>query len=195
MTQRWRWAIAGLVVVAGLAIALWPRGQHDDQGPDLTAERTKAALQPCGTAGGTATGQLDGVEATCLATGAKLDLADVVGTGKPALVNLWATWCEPCKAEMPVLAQYAATPGAARVVGVAVQSEQAGALQLLTALDVHYPNVVDDGTVTAALHTPDALPASYVVAADGTVRFVGDPRLLRSVDDVRTAVAKYGGTK
>ena len=192
MTNRWRWAIAGLVIVTGVVIALWPRG-HDDQGPDLTAERTQAALQPC-PAGGTAKGRLNGVAVTCLATGAKQDLATVVGTGKPALINLWATWCEPCKTEMPVLAEYAVTPGAARVVGVAVKSEQADALQLLTALNVHYPNLIDDGSVVAALHTPDALPASYLVAADGTVRFVGDPRLLRSVDDVRTAVAKYGGT-
>jgi thiol-disulfide isomerase/thioredoxin len=192
--NRRRWAIAGLVVVAGLAIALWPRGQHDDQGPDLTAERTKAALQPC-PAGGTASGAVPGVAATCLATGTKLELAAAVGAGQPVLINLWATWCEPCKEEMPVLAQYAAGPGAARVVGVAVKSEQADALQLLTALNVHYPNLIDDGSLVAALHAPDALPASYVIDAAGAVRFIGDPRLLRSVDDVRAAVAKYGGSK
>lgn len=194
MRNRWRWAVAGLVVVAGLAIALWPRGNHDEQGPDLTAARASAALQPC-PAGGAAAGQLGNVAATCLATGGRLDLAAALGRGEPTLINLWATWCEPCKTEMPVLAKYAVEPGAARVVGVAVQSDQGQALELLTALHVHYPNLFDDGAVADALRAPKTLPASYVVAADGAVRFVGDPRLLRSVDDVRAAVARYGGAR
>jgi thiol-disulfide isomerase/thioredoxin len=112
--------------------------------------------------------------------------------GHPVLVNVWATWCEPCRDELPVLAAYAAEPKAVAVVGLAVQSPEADALALLTRLGVRYPNVADpDGAAVRALKVPDALPASYVIETDGTVHFVTDPRLFRSVDAVRQTVARY----
>jgi thiol-disulfide isomerase/thioredoxin len=119
-----------------------------------------------------------------------VDFAAAVG--RPALVNVWATWCEPCKEELPILAEYAAGSGAVPVVGLAVQSDAAGALDLLAALNVRFANVIDtDGSATAALKLRDALPASYVIGSDGTVHLVTDPRPFRSVDQVRQTVARY----
>jgi thiol-disulfide isomerase/thioredoxin len=109
------------------------------------------------------------------------------------LVNVWATWCPPCKEELPVLAEYAAQPDAIDVVGLAVQSRQADALELLAALDVRLPTLFDeDGAAERALRVPKALPASYLIGADGSVVKVSEPLVFRSADEVRQAVAAGG---
>jgi thiol-disulfide isomerase/thioredoxin len=204
MSNRARWCLAGLIVVAAVVVAVWPRSEGDPVGsppsstrapaPDLAAARAAAALAPCARPAGqvpAGLAELSGASAECLADGAPADLAAQLA-GRPVLLNVWATWCQPCTEELPVLAEYAATPGAVPVVGLAVRSDAAGALKLLTRLGVRFANLVDSGEAgLRALQVPNALPASYLVAADGTVRFVSDPRLFRSVDQVRQTVAQY----
>jgi thiol-disulfide isomerase/thioredoxin len=201
VTSAARWSIAGLVLVVAAVIAIWPRGDDPapadaPPAPDLAAARADAALPPCPTASGSLPAglrALDGVRAECLADGSGVDLARVLAD-RPVLVNVWATWCAPCKEELPLLAKYAAEPGAVPVVGLAVQSTQAGALELLGSLGVRLPTVADpDGVAARALRLPAGLPASYVVGADGAVRLVAKPRLFESVDQVRDAVVAYGG--
>jgi thiol-disulfide isomerase/thioredoxin len=198
VSVRVRWLVAGLIVAAAVAVAVWPRSgpaPASPAAPDLGPARANAALRPCPPASGPVPGGLTAlskVRVECLADGSAVDLGAVLAAGRPVLVNLWATWCQPCKEELPVLAAYAAEPGAAPVVGLAVRSEPAGALDLLAALRVRFANLLDpDGAAVRALKVPDALPASYVIGSDGTVHFISDPRLFRSVDQVRETVAGY----
>lgn len=192
-----RWSIAAVILMVAGVIAIWPRSEPapappgettetTEAAPDLTQARAEAALPAC-TQAPQGPADLRGIAVECLADGGRLDAANGIGTGR-VLVNMWATWCPPCKKELPVLDAYAKEPGAIPVVTLAVESRPGDALELLTALKVRLPVLLDeDGRTRQKLH-PIGLPASYLVE-NGTVTLIESPRLFESVDEVRQAVA------
>ena len=194
MTTVTKWALAIAILAVALIVALLPRGGSKAPATppeDLTAARAAAALTACPAATGGVVKQLEGIEADCLGDGSKVDVGLALA-GAPVLVNVWASWCEPCRTELPVLQQYAAQPGAVRVLGVQVQSPAKDGLNLLTELGVHLPSIYDGnggtGPVRTALKVPSSLPASYLVTADGQVRFIANPRVFGNTGEVRAAV-------
>jgi thiol-disulfide isomerase/thioredoxin len=193
VTTATKWALAVGVLIIGVIVAILPRGGGttlNTAAPDLSAARATAALAPCPTGTGKVP-QLSGVTTQCLGDGSTVDLGTALA-GQTTVVNIWATWCEPCKTELPVLGAYAAQPGAARVLAVQVASSQADGLALLTRLGVHLPSAFDGdastGPVRTALKVPSALPASYLVTPDGQVHFIENPRVFDNPDAVRKAV-------
>jgi thiol-disulfide isomerase/thioredoxin len=199
VTTVTKWALAAAVLVVALIVALLPRGGADTAAKpsaDLAPARSAAALRPCPPASPAApVKQLDGVRADCLGDGASVDVGKALA-GAPVLVNVWASWCQPCKTELPVLQEYEKQAGAVRVLGVQVQSPAEDGLNLLAQLGVHLPSVFDGdgqaGPVRTALRVPSSLPASYLVTAAGEVRFIANPRVFGNTDQVRAAVAGEG---
>lgn len=198
-----------LLAVLGV-LALWPRGGDagaraggagggaDGAAPaavtvpdaELAPLREAAALRPCPEPAGAPAGPLAGVTVPCLGAPGRVDLGAALA-GRPALLNVWATWCAPCREELPVLAEYAARPGAAAVVGVNVRDDPRAALRLLADLGVAFPSVTDpDDALRTALDIPPALPVSYVVRADGSVARVDPPVPFRTADEVAAAVER-----
>ncbi|WNV91702.1 TlpA disulfide reductase family protein [Umezawaea sp. Da 62-37] len=192
-----RWALVALVLVVAGVVAIWPRS--DDRPPqrvgdsrpgkDLGASRDLAALRPCPRASTPGPQPLRGILATCLGDGASTDAATTVGGG-PALINFWATWCQPCQEELKVLDGYSQQPGAVPVVAVQVQSGESDGLELLARLGVHLPSLHDEpDALRRVLKAPQTLPASFVVKADGSVIQVTSPLVFSSPEQVREAVA------
>lgn len=206
--SRWgrptRWLLVAVVLAVAVTVAVWPRGTRVPVAAvapqNLAAERAKANLPGCPAVTSTPTGPLAAIHVTCLADGRPVDLGALLA-GRPALVNIWASWCQPCQQELPVLNSYAAQPGAIRVIGVQVQSPAKDGLDLLAGLGVHLPMVFDatgafanGGPAATALQLPVALPVTYLVRPDGTATVVRRPApILLSVDAVRQAVASYAG--
>lgn len=99
--------------------------------------------------------------------------------GKPVMINFWATWCPPCRAEIPTLVQaYAdAQKGTAdapyRILGVATQSDQPTIQAFVKELGVNFPVLPDvDNRITSDLYHVIPIPTSFFIDKDGIIRFV-----------------------
>jgi cytochrome c biogenesis protein CcmG/thiol:disulfide interchange protein DsbE len=101
--------------------------------------------------------------------GSEVDLAAL--RGRPVVVNFWATWCEPCVREFPLLRQAAATHRQAdlAVVGVLTNDRPAAAREFVRRLDATWPVAVDATATSAAAWGAIGLPHTYFIRPDGTL--------------------------
>ena len=105
-------------------------------------------------------------------TGNKLRLSDF--RGQPVLVNFWATWCAPCRTEMPALEKAATTYRNAglQVLAVNFGESQPAVLAFAAELGLQLPLLLDsDGAVQATYRVP-GYPSSYFIDRQGRVAAV-----------------------
>lgn len=104
--------------------------------------------------------------------------------GRPVVVNIWASWCAPCRTEMPLLQRAADTyAGRAVVLGIASIDEADAARAFLDDFDITYPNIFDvTGEIRVRLGLT-AYPTTYVFDATGKLR----ARVIGGISEQRLA--------
>lgn len=160
--------------------------------PDLVGRRESLGIAPCPapTAGGAAVAstagadQLPSLLQTCLDGSGSVDLSALRGT--PMVINLWATWCGPCRTEAPFLAEASQqSGGSVRFVGVDVADpDPTAALDFAGAHGWTYAQLADPDRAFAGRIGVVGIPQTLFVDADGRIvyRHAG---ALTSADQLR----------
>ena len=178
-TINWRLLGPRVAIVAGLAVvavyATVPRGSNADPACDQTA-----ALAP--SLKDFATGEVAAFQpATSPVNLSSLDFLDPDGqpvtladfSGKTVLLNLWATWCVPCREEMPALDQLQAEAGGDNFTVLALNVDRPGVdtNRFLREVEVTLANYADpDLGAFRALQAKGfvtGLPTTIMIGADG----------------------------
>jgi thiol-disulfide isomerase/thioredoxin len=94
--------------------------------------------------------------------------------GQVVMINFWASWCGPCRKEMPLLdSMYRKyKPLGFTLVGVNVEPDSAGADGYLKTTPVSYPILLDRENKVSQLYNVSAMPSSVIVDRKGQVRYV-----------------------
>jgi thiol-disulfide isomerase/thioredoxin len=166
-----------------------------DQQRELAAAKRSAGIADCPSSDPTAkavAGGLPDVVLSCLGGGRDVHLAGL--RGRPVLVNVWAQWCGPCRAEAPYLQQVAAgNRSGALIVGVDyVDPQPALAIEFAQASGWRYPQLTDPDKALAAPLQIAGPPYTFFVRADGTIvaRHAGG---FTSVDQIRSLARQHLG--
>ena len=94
--------------------------------------------------------------------------------GQVVMINFWATWCGPCRQEMPLLEQLQVKyePLGFTLLGVNVEPDSAAAVAWLKGVPVTFPILFDTRNAVADSFGVQGMPSSVFVDREGRVRYV-----------------------
>ncbi len=166
---------------------------------ELAALKAAARIEACPPSNapmveGRASGDdaLPDVELDCLGGGRPVRLSGLAG--QPTVINLWASWCTPCREELPLLARADREYGdRIQVIGIDVaDAAPEAALRLADRSGVTYPQLVDRAGRTRAALRFSGLPLTVLVDARGRMVFT-EREPFRSYADVTAAIRRHLG--
>ncbi len=159
------WLLLASVFVAALVVTLVVGTRGDSEGNDFPDLGDIASQDP------NLPGDEEVAPRFALPTfaGDTFDLAEhVADDGRPVILNLWASWCGPCRAEMPAIDTSASQHPEVAYIGVAVMDNEDDAKAFAEEIGVTYALAHDDGSVEDA-YPVLGLPATIYINGDGTI--------------------------
>lgn len=206
--ERVRLALSGLVVVAG-SVALAQSGLFDGGDPtyDVPSGNLAAASAQDDVATGLSRWAPGQRKPAPLLRGRTLDGEELFLAsyrGKVVVVNVWGSWCAPCRAEAPDLRRAAIETRSrgVRFLGIDTRDNDAAARAFVREFDIPYPSLVDDdGSILLSLRDTvpaQAIPSTMVVDRRGRIaaRVVGRvtyPTLTGLIDDLLAGTPRGKG--
>ncbi len=105
-------------------------------------------------------------------TGENLRLSEY--RGDVVMINFWATWCGPCRQEMPLLDElYTRYERVGfNLLGVNIDDDSRRAMQMIDELGVNFPVLFDAHKEVSKLYEVDAMPVTVLVDREGNIRHV-----------------------
>ena len=189
MTRRFAYLLVPLLLaVAGCT------GTADEPAGPAAASRAErpspfadcaplTAAPPSGPApSGTSGDPLPDLALSCFTGGAPVNVRDIKG---PAVINVWASWCPPCRKELPAFQRLSERAGGRfQVIGVNSRDSRGGAQSIGEDFGVRFPMLVDQGDAFERALGRNAFPLTVLVDADGRIRHTDSTGAL---DDARLA--------
>ena len=192
-----RRALLGVAVgAAALLLAGCTSPETDSPDPDVTAPAAQEpVLEPCPDQADGSTAAADALSSLAFdcVNGGTLDLARAPGV--PTVVNLWGSWCTPCRDELPVFQELADVAGdRVRVLGVISKDGVPQAESFAADAGVTFPSAFDgEGDLMAELGL-NVLPYTAFLAADGRLTH-DELGPIASVDELRGLVGEHLGVQ
>ncbi|MGO9325153.1 MAG: TlpA family protein disulfide reductase [Terracidiphilus sp.] len=164
----------GFPLKVAINSGLWPRAARRALRRTLIAGFVAASLVARAAPAGSAADNLLNQKAPSFMLtgldGHTLRLADF--RGKVVLLNFWATWCAPCRLEMPVFAawqrQYAQQ--GFQVIGISMDDDAAAARGLVEGFKLNYPTAMGNERLAAHYGGVLGLPLTFLIDRNGVVR-------------------------
>ena len=171
--------VAAAAFVALLAYGLTTKATNSTI--DDALSRGEAVPAPAFTLSALAHGRGAGAAWGKAAADGKVSLSELRGT--PLVLNFWASWCDPCRAEAKVLEKAYKQQHGALFVGLDAQDAREDARDFISQFGLTFPHVRDPGNDTQRAWGVTGLPETYFIAADG--RVVG--HVIGTVDEQQLA--------
>jgi peroxiredoxin len=105
-------------------------------------------------------------------TGENIKLSEL--RGQVVMVNFWASWCGPCRQEMPILDQLYQRyqPMGFTLLGINVEEDSAAADKILKEIPVTFPVLYDTKHKVSERYQVRAMPSTYLIDRDGKLRYL-----------------------
>jgi thiol-disulfide isomerase/thioredoxin len=111
--------------------------------------------------------------------------------GRPVILNLWASWCPPCRDEMPDLEAAFVDHPEVLILGVAVDDDPLAAEGFVSEIEITYPTGYDERGGVSRAYPTSGLPATFVISGDGALIATVFGRLTE--DDIQGLVEQAVG--
>jgi thiol-disulfide isomerase/thioredoxin len=138
--------------------------------PVPAADASAGSVPATAAAAGGAGEPLPDLTLPCFTGDRKVDIGQIRG---PALINIWASWCPPCREELPVFQRLTGRlDGSVHVIGVVSQDDRDAAQSLAEDLGVRFPTVYDRQGDLLGRVGKSALPVTVFIGAADRISYV-----------------------